>query len=510
MIPIRLGTPEQFRAVRDCLVASDFTAAKIAERVGVPTIYDFRSVREGRTRAVELTDRLDVLIRLFMDAEMVEWSAIGTHLPASALEAFAALGLLMTAPSSPAYRHATVLLYPTEGGLVVSDLNADPDRSAAEPSPPDVVYPAITTNTRRFLASQSTAPCEHFLELCSGTGVAALRASRFARQAWAVDITERATVFAEFNIRLNDLTNVTAVQGDLYDPVRGRTFDRIVVHPPYVPARKNEYVFRDGGEDGEAITRRAIAGLPEYLRPGGRFYCTCLATDRKNAPLEIRVRAMLGERESEFDVLLVTTGETDPLTYYAKKAAHRRGTFAEIGDWHDLFQRLEVTQLVHGTLVIERHRTPKAAVTARRQVGSDVGLGGSEDWLFGWESASAAPDFPGRLLAGRPWASARAEVTVALRAGDGTPWAPIKATLRTDWPFASVVDGPPVAAALVSRCDGQTQVAEHLAFFRETGALPPDISDDQFLHLVKILISAGILGLDEFPLPLRPTAPGLA
>jgi methylase of polypeptide subunit release factors len=510
MIPIDLGTPEHFAAVRECLLACDFTAPKIAERAGVHTIYDFKSLREGRTAGRGLGDPLDVLIRLFMDAEMVEWRVIRTHLPEPAIAAFTALGLLVSAPSSPDRGHATVLLYPTEGGFVVSDLNADPDQSAPEPSPPDVVYPAITKNTARFMASQSTAPCDHFLELCSGTGVAALRAARFARRAWAVDITERSTVFAEFNVRLNALSNVTVLQGDLYEPVRGETFDRIVVHPPYVPARSNKYVFRDGGEDGEAVTRRAIAGLPEFLRPGGRCYCTCLATDRRNAPLEQRVRAMMGDREAEFDVLLVTTGELDPLMYYAQKAVHRRGTFTEIGDWYDLFQRLEVTRLVHGTLVIERHRAPKAAVTARRRVGQDVGLVGNEDWLFDWESAVAGPEFTERLLAAQPWASARAEVSVSLRAGDGTPWAPVKATLRTDWPFAAVVETPPVAAALVSRCDGRVTVAQHLARFREEGSLPPETSNADFLHVVQVLISAGVLGLDEFPHPSIPGPPDVA
>jgi len=510
MIPIHLGAPEQFAAVRDCLQACDFTAPRIAERAGVRTIYAFQSLREGRTEGRDLRDSLDLLIRLFMDAEMVEWQSIRAHLPEPAIAAFGALGLLVTAAPTPAHAHATVLLYPTEGGLVVSDLNADPDRAAPEPSPPDVVYPAITRNTQRFLASQSTAPCEHFLELCSGTGVAALRAAQFAHRAWAVDITERSTVFAEFNVRLNGLSNVTALQGDLYEPVRGETFDRIVLHPPYVPARSTQYVFRDGGEDGEAVTRRAIAGLPEFLRPGGRCYCTCLATDRRNAPLERRIRSMLGDREAEFDVLLVTNGELDPLAYYAQKAVQRRGTFAEIGDWYDLFQHLEITKLVHGTLVIERHRTPKATVTARRQVGRDVGLVGTEDWLFNWESAVAGPGFAQRLLEGRPWASARAEVSVSLRAGDGTPWAPVKATLRTDWPFGASVDAPPVAAALVSRCDGRITVAEHLARFREDGAVPPGTSDEEFLHVVQILISAGVLGLDEFPHPSIPQPPDVA
>jgi hypothetical protein len=101
-------------------------------------------------------------------------------------------------------------------------------------------------------------------------------------------------------------------------------------------------------------------------------------------------------------------------------------------------------------------------------------------------------------------------VTVSLRAGDGEPWVPVKATMRTDWPFGTVVDAPPVAAALVSRADGHRSVAEHLAYFRQEGSVPPETSDDQFVQLVRILISAGILGLDEFPLPRIPGPPDVA
>jgi methylase of polypeptide subunit release factors len=510
MIPIRLGTPDQFAAVRSWLRSAGFTAGTVAKRLGAPTIYDVLTLRQGRTQAVDLHDALDVYIRVFMDAEMVEWRLIREHWPAPAIDALQALGLLTTAPSSSAHACATVLLYPSEGGTVVSDLNADPDASAAAPSPSDVVYPAITRNTRQFLASQATTPCTSFLELCSGTGIAALRASRFAERAWAVDITERSTVFAEFNARLNDLANVTVLQGDLYEPVRGLTFDRIVMHPPYVPSRDTQYVFRDGGEDGEAVTRRAIAELPDFLRRGGRFYCTCLATDRKGAPLERRVRTMLGEREAEFDVLLVTAAEVEPLTYYSKKALDGRGTFAEIGEWCDLFGRLGITRLVHGTLVIERHDGARASITVRRQCGYAAGLWGAEDWLFRWERAAAEDGFEARLLAARPWASARGEITVVLRSGNGGPWEPTRAALRTDWPFSAVVEAPPVAAALVSRCDGRTSLAEHLASLRQSGGVPAEVSDAQFLGLTSALISAGILGLDEFPFPSLGGAPGVA
>ena len=71
----------------------------------------------------------------------------------------------------------------------------------------------------------------------------------------------------------------------MYEPVAGLEFDRIVTHPPYVPVSKPTHVFRDGGDDGELILRRAIEGLPRApcsrrkvlradtdLGSGGRFH----------------------------------------------------------------------------------------------------------------------------------------------------------------------------------------------------------------------------------------------
>ena len=54
---------------------------------------------------------------------------------------------------------------------------------------------------------------------------------------------------------------MTVVEGDMYAPVEGLTFDRIVTHPPYIPAKQTGLIFRDGGEDGEQIIR-AGGGRP--------------------------------------------------------------------------------------------------------------------------------------------------------------------------------------------------------------------------------------------------------
>src|SRR5215207_4107444 len=257
---LKIRQPEQLRHLRLLLQDAEFTVPAVCQRLGIESIYDFRSIREGRTVGLELQDSLDLLIRLFMDVELLDRDLVRRLLPPDGLMLLESFGLLRTYAGDERQCHAAVLLYPTDSLWVVSDLNVSPAGPAELPLAEDAVYPAITKNTRHFLSSLPSTPCERFLELCAGTGIAALLATRYATQTWAVDITERATHFARFNAALNGIDTCTAVQGDLYDPVRGRCFDRIVAHPPYMPSLEQKYIFRDGGEDGEQITRRIIAG----------------------------------------------------------------------------------------------------------------------------------------------------------------------------------------------------------------------------------------------------------
>ena len=84
------------------------------------------------------------------------------------------------------------------------------------------------------------------------------------------------------------------MRGDLYEPVRGSRFDRIVAHPAYVPALEPGAIYADGGEDGEFITRAIVQGLPRFLEPQGRFYCGTMGVEREGEPYEQRVRQWLG------------------------------------------------------------------------------------------------------------------------------------------------------------------------------------------------------------------------
>jgi SAM-dependent methyltransferase len=308
--PLRLVEPGRFKALREFLGEADFTEAGICRRLGIPSFNDFGDARLGSRFPNGFESPQDVLIRLFLGCETAQRSEVEHVLGCAALELLEEAGLLEPDPADPGRSIAPVGLCPTRGLYLVSDRGP-----AASPQAGDLVYPAILENTQDFLNSIPDARCGSLLDLGTGTGVAALLAARdYAGHAWACDITPRSAHFAEFNRRLNGIDNVTVARGDLYEAVGGRMFDRIVTHPPYVPVSNPTWIFRDGGDDGETIVRRAIEGLPRHLAPGGRFCSLTLISDRQDEPAESRVRAWLGDAGPEFDVAVIAETTRPPLS----------------------------------------------------------------------------------------------------------------------------------------------------------------------------------------------------
>ena len=368
--PFRSGTPEQYARLRALLNRAGYTEQGLCDRFLIRAMQDYWQAREQRPELPGPNDAQAVLVRLFLDAEDVAQAELRATL-CDDVATIEALGLL-EAGIAPDTVTGTVLLYPTEHLWIVSDRNAGQSDERIAP-PADVVYPAIAQNTQRFVGLMPRTPVERCLDLCSGTGIAALLAARsFAQHAWAVDITERATRFARFNAMLNDVANCTVLEGDVYAPLNGETFDRIVAHPPYMPSLEDEYIFRDGGEDGERVTWRILGGLAAHLQVGGDFFCECLTTDRTNAPIERRIRDALGPAGNSFDILVGEMQRRDAVHYYTDLAEHGQ-IAAELLDRHiDVFKRLDIETMVFGVILIRRGAQDHVGVTVRRELDASV------------------------------------------------------------------------------------------------------------------------------------------
>jgi ribosomal protein L3 glutamine methyltransferase len=124
------------------------------------------------------------------------------------------------------------------------------------------------------------------LDLCTGSGCLAILASGVFPEAEidAVDLSADALAVARINVEEHGLSGrINLLEGDLFEPVEGCTYDLIIANPPYVradevqafpPEYGHEPVMAHlGGEDGLDIVRRLLAEAADYLNPGGGLLC---------------------------------------------------------------------------------------------------------------------------------------------------------------------------------------------------------------------------------------------
>ncbi|WP_320065159.1 putative protein N(5)-glutamine methyltransferase [Micromonospora sp. RTGN7] len=149
---------------------------------------------------------------------------------------------------------------------------------------PGVFVPRARTALLVSAAAAVTRPGAAVLDLCCGSGAAALVLAERLAPRWlaAADLDPAAVACARRNLAH---LGVPVYQGDLFEPVpverRGR-LDLVVANAPYVPtdavalmppeARLHEAaVALDGGADGLVVLGRVARAAAHWLAPGGHL-----------------------------------------------------------------------------------------------------------------------------------------------------------------------------------------------------------------------------------------------
>jgi hypothetical protein len=68
-------------------------------------------------------------------------------------------------------------------------------------------------------------------------------------------------------------------------------------------------------------------------------------------------------------------------------------------------------------------------------------------------------------------------------------------------PFAVEATCPSWYATLLQFCDGRMTAREHLQYLRDTRAVPDTAPEDVFAVMIRQLVDAGFIEVDEFRLP---------
>jgi hypothetical protein len=500
-----LGHANRFDDLRQLLQSANYSDAFICERFHLARAEEFELNGKKRSSLPKPESAADALLTLFLAGENVSSSAAQKILGAENIFLLESMGLLKSALESGRY-YATVALYPFEDLYIASDRWSTPDGTQLS-GPEDTVYPAFIPNTRLFIQHLPEWPGAKFLDLCGGTGIAALRAaSKGAAQAWSGDIADRSTRFAEFNRKLNGISNAQMVTSDLYQRLDGLRFDVICAHPPYIPTLQSQWIFSSGGRDGEEITRSIIQGLPDHLNDGGRFIALTMGSDRAGQPLECRIREWLGTRHAEFDIALLVRKELDPHTFALRANRDTIRSREEADLWGRLFAKLQVKSLCYGFICIQRRTGAAKTFTIRRQVPPSA-IRAPWEWLLRWEAAAHGDQLPGIILDSPLHASPKTEFHVLHSLKQGG-WNPSKYTLRTEYPFSMECEAQPWMAHLISLCDGQATGRDVLRKLLENDILPKSAGETEFAEAAASLASGGFIQVEGFRLPSgEPTEP---
>jgi methylase of polypeptide subunit release factors len=466
---IRVGDRQQFAVLRQFLEAAYPEDSNVlADRVG-----DFDPAKHQ--------DEPPLVRMLFLGRaiSMQDWESVA---PEDIRRVFSDLGL--TEPASEGRIRCSVLLYRTRGFCIASDRFTSDEGQVGRPEE-DCVYYALTDTAHHYLYSLPDRRIGQVLDIGTGSGIAALILSPNAQQVYATDISPRCVLFTEFNCRLNGVENIIAREGSLYDPVEGMTFDMITCHPPFdVSLSSKRYIYADGGEDGEFVTRGVISGLPKMLNPGGQFIAAVRATDRVDGDIEERIRTWLGEEHAEFDIAVVVRSMIKVQEHAISASMLAKQNLDDYQGYMDLFEGLGVTRLPYVHVLIER-KAEGAPLTLRRHIGKRCTTAEMES-LLAWERVKSSISLAGARFGPSPHMELR--VRHRFKKGEVVP---IEYAFFVEHPFHEEEPVPEWVARIAALCIADRTTEQVYALIREEYPIPlPD-----FESALKRLVTMGVLQL---------------
>ncbi|MDN6687022.1 class I SAM-dependent methyltransferase [Corynebacterium flavescens] len=254
------------------LAGAGYSAGGIAGHLG-PEYTE--AMHRGEPAAVEMATagntQLDVLIRLFLLHEAVPATLLGDVVGARLA------GRLLDSGIAVGDGHGTVSIaldirphvIVGRNRLVFSDIDAS--LSTIVPGPDHVL--GVGAASLSLLQSTPISPVGTVLDLGAGSGVQTLGQLTCAQTVTATDVHPRALELAEVTLAAagtEDAERVELLQGSWFEPVAGRTFDRIVSNPPFVVGLPEVgHVYRDSGLDLDGASKLVVSQAASHLSPGG-------------------------------------------------------------------------------------------------------------------------------------------------------------------------------------------------------------------------------------------------
>ena len=233
---------------------------QLPRRLGRDRAYFRHRTRGGRP--------LDGLMRLFLLGLPEDLDAARLALAPIPAEEWARAGLISIDGNQV---RGQVRMMAFRKLLLASDHQETPEAQVR----PDQVM-GMTASTVALADFTVRRPVGTALDLGTGSGVQAFLAAAHSDRVWATDASARAIEFARFNAVFNGCAEkVEFLEGDGFEPVRGRTFDLVVSNPPFALTPSRRFAYRDSGVPLDGFARALIRNGAACLNEGGFCQIVC-------------------------------------------------------------------------------------------------------------------------------------------------------------------------------------------------------------------------------------------
>jgi hypothetical protein len=295
--------------------------------------------------------------------------------------------------------------------------------------------------------------------------------------------------------------------GNLFEPVVGERFDRIVSNPPFVitPRRSGVpvYEYRDGGRVGDAIVEEVVRGAAAHLTPGGTAHLlgNWEYRDVMGGDGLARVRSWISE--AGLDGWVVERERQSPAEYAAtwiRDGGTRVGTAeydALAADWLDDFAARGVTAVGFGYVLLRAPASDSAPRLVRTELlrsplgAAPTGIGDHLMACLRAHDALAVLDDTALLdqrltIAGdvteerHYWPGDENPTVIRLQQGGG---------------FARTIDADAALAGLVGASDGELTVGEIVGDLADLLEVDEGALLAQLLPQVRELVVTGFLSV---------------
>ena len=493
--PLKFDDREDFNRLRDVLAAAEFSESGVAEALGIE---EARAVahrdRSLLMRQTAEPTPLNTFIRLLLIGVPADTEAARAAIAPMTLDQWCGAGLLRMEAGGVV---ATVQVLPFQELLLAFDRPQEIQSGLSE----DYVM-GIGSSTLTLANLTVRHPAKAALDLGTGCGLLAFLAARHSQQVVAVDCNPRAVQIADFNARLNDLSNVECLEGDLFEPVFGRQFDLVVSNPPFVISPETRYIYRDSGMLGDEVTRRIVAQVPGVLTDGGDGdgggYCQILCNWAHIEGQSWQQRLAGWFDGTGCDAWVMRTDTLDGPAYAAKWIRHTERDDEEtfrrrFEEWTEYYEQQGIEAVSGGLITMRRrsggsnwYKTDDGPEKMLGPAGNDVAL------LFSLHDFLDANRDDNRLLGRKLRVSPDVRLQQSFAPSD-EGWSVTESHLERCSGLAYSGNADPYIARLMARCNGQHSLAELLGEMAASLGNQPDQLAAALLDVVRRLIERGFL-----------------